>query len=247
MAEPGKLLASGRDGDIYEYGRGLVLRKTRDGRSLEQEARVLEYVAGHGYPVPVVHDVLADGSEIVMERVEGPMMMSVMATRPWTMPRYASMLADLHDKLHEISAPSWLPQLPDGGDRLVHLDLHPLNVMLAERGPVVIDWTNASRGEGLTDAALTYVLLICPQMPAPRAVRLFAQPPRRYLAWAFARRYRGPAFTTRLSEAADLKALDSNMTPDEVSACRALAERARKRLGDRHDRSPIRRPRRGGQ
>jgi hypothetical protein len=28
--EPGALIASGRDGDIFEYGDGLVLRKTRD-------------------------------------------------------------------------------------------------------------------------------------------------------------------------------------------------------------------------
>ena len=131
----------------------------------------MSFVAEHGYRVPAVEDVRAGGTELVMERIDGPMMMDVMVRQPWTMARYASMLADLHDALHEIPAPGWLAQLPDGGDRLVHLDLHPMNVMLSPRGPVVIDWTNAARGDALTDSAFTYVLLTCPQMPAPRWCR----------------------------------------------------------------------------
>ena len=43
------------------------------------------------------------------------------------------MLADLHDRLHVIPAPDWLPGVDDG-DRLVHLDLHPMNVMLTPVG-----------------------------------------------------------------------------------------------------------------
>ena len=227
--EVGPLLASGRDGDIFEYGPGLVLRRTRDGRSLENEARVMSFAAECGYPVPAVEDVLADGTEIVMERIDGPMMMDVMVKQPWTMARSASMLADLHDSLHEILAPGWLTQLPDGGDRFVHLDLHPMNVMLSARGPVVIDWTNASRGEALTDTSLTYVLLTCPQIPAPRVVRALAQPARAFLARMFARRYRGPAFNAHLVVAAEMKALDRNMLPTEVAACQRLAIRARRK------------------
>ena len=80
----------------------------------------------------------------MMERLDGPMLMQTMSTRPHTMLRSMRLLADLHDQLHEIAAPEWLPQLDDGGDRLVHLDLHPMNVMMTSRGPVVIDWTNAA-------------------------------------------------------------------------------------------------------
>lgn len=226
--EVGPLLASGRDGEIFEYGPGLVLRKTRDGRSLENEARVMEFLTTHGYPVPAVEEVRAGGTEIVMERIGGPMMMDVMARQPWTMPRYASMLADLHDALHELRAPDWLPQLADDGDCLVHLDLHPMNVMLSERGPVVIDWTNASRGEALTDTALTYVLLTCPQMPAPALVQALVRPARVFLARLFARRYRGSAFDAHLAVAAEMKSLDPNMVPAEVAACQRLAARARR-------------------
>ncbi len=229
--EAGRLLASGRDGDIFECGPGFVLRKTRDGRSIEHEARVMDYAADHGYPVPGIEEVRAGGSEIVMERVDGPMMMDVMAKRPWTLPRYASMLADLHDQLHEIPAPDWVTKLPDDGDRLVHLDLHPMNVMLSEHGPVVIDWSNAAGGEALSDATATYVLLTCPKMPAPLLVQLLAQLARVRRAETFARRYKGPAFDTRLAVMAEMKALDPNMDPSEVAACHRLADRARRRAG----------------
>jgi aminoglycoside phosphotransferase (APT) family kinase protein len=228
--EVGPLIAQGLDCDIFEYGPGLVLRKCRDtDRSLELEARALEYAAGQGYPVPAVHELRAGGTEIVMERLDGPMMMDRMATRPWTMPSYASLLADLHDQLHEIPAPDWLPQMPDGGERLVHLDLHPMNVMLTSKGPVVIDWTNAARGEPLTDLAMTYVLLTCPEIPGHPFLTRVAQPSRRYLARRFARRYLGPAFTARVAEAAELKTHDPHMTPASVTACRRLAARMRAR------------------
>ncbi|MDQ1466015.1 MAG: hypothetical protein QOH10_430 [Actinomycetota bacterium] len=227
--EPGALIASGRDGDVFEFGPGLVLRKTRDGRSIEHEARTMRYAAEHGYPVPAIHDVRANGSEIVMQRIDGPLMMGPMAKRPWTMPRYASLLADLHDQLHEIPAPEWLDQMSDGGDRLVHLDLHPLNVILSPDGPVVIDWSNAARGEGLSDVGFTYALLTCPRMPGPRVVGLAMQPVRAGIARWFVRRYRGRDLDAHIAVAADLKALDRNMAPDEVANLHRLARRMRNR------------------
>ncbi len=150
-------------------------------------------------------------------------MMGPMAKRPWTIPRYASLLADLHDQLHEIPAPDWLSESPDGGDRLVHLDLHPLNVLLSVRGPVVIDWANAARGNGLSDVAFTYVLLTCPQMPGPRALQIAARPARDGMARLFVRRYRGNSLAERIAFAADLKALDRNMTHDEIVNLHRLA------------------------
>jgi tRNA A-37 threonylcarbamoyl transferase component Bud32 len=85
--EPGPLLASGRDGDIFEFGPGLVLRRAKNGRVIEGEARTITYAREHGYPVPEIHDVRAGGTEIVMERIEGPMMMDVMLKQPWLMRR----------------------------------------------------------------------------------------------------------------------------------------------------------------
>jgi aminoglycoside phosphotransferase (APT) family kinase protein len=228
--EPGRLIASGRDADIFEFGPDLVLRRTHGGRSLERESGVMAYAAEHGFPVPTIHELRANDTELVMERVPGPLMVDAILKRPWRITDAARTLADLHDQLHEISAPDELPQLPDGGDALVHLDLHPLNVIVHPvRGPVVIDWANASRGEGLSDVALTYVLLTCPRVPGSIVVRAAAAPLRSVLANAFIRRYRGPALDARIAIAAELKALDSNMAPDEVVTMNKLAARMRAR------------------
>jgi len=48
--------------------------------------------------------------------------------------------------------------LRDEGDAILHLDRHPANVMLAARGPEVIDWANAARAT-LHWMALTAVVL----------------------------------------------------------------------------------------
>jgi aminoglycoside phosphotransferase (APT) family kinase protein len=224
------MIARGRDGAVYEEGPGRVVRRTFDGRSIAAEARVMRYAAEHGYPVPAIHDVRADGTEVVMDRVEGPSMMDAMMRRPWSIGRLARLLADLHDRLHEIPAPEWLAPL-DGGDRLLHLDLHPMNVLMAAGGPVVIDWTNAAAGDPLADVANTVVLSVCPEIPLPRPVQLLAEPGRAWIARSFAARYRGPALDRQLVAMAELKTLDRNMSEREVERLRRFADRVRRRSG----------------
>ncbi|MDQ1476953.1 MAG: hypothetical protein QOE62_2182 [Actinomycetota bacterium] len=232
-----KILASGRDGDIFEYAPGLVLRKARNGRSIAHEARTMRYVAEQGYPVPRIEEVRADGTEIVMERIDGPIMMDAMVRPPWKLPAYLGLLADLHDRLHEIEAPDWLPRLPDDspsasgtstpGRRLLHLDLHPLNVIMSPNGPVVVDWPNARAGDPMADVALTFALISCGHIPLPRpaaiAMDALRQP---VLRRAFAGRNVGPAFYRRVAEMAELKCFDTNMAPDEIRALRKLARGA---------------------
>ncbi len=169
VMDPGPLLASGRDSDIFEYGPRLVLRRSREGRSMVQEARIMEYVGGRGFPVPAVEEISEDGFNMVIERIEGPDMVAMMGTRPWTIPRLGRTLADLHRELHELTAPDWLVDAPVGrGDRLLHLDLHPLNVMMGPRGPVVIDWARACRGDPAVDVALAWILMAAGEVPTSR-------------------------------------------------------------------------------
>lgn len=223
-----KLLASGRDGDIFEYAPGLVLRKTRDGRSIAHEARTMRYVADHGYPVPRVEEVRADGTEIVMERIDGPIMADAMVRPPWKLGDHLRILADLHDQLHEIPGPDWLAAMPGGGDRLLHLDLHPLNVIMSPRGPIVIDWPNARLGDPMADVALTYALIRCGRIPLPRPVAAALDALRApVLRRTFAKRYVGPAFYRQVAEMAELKCFDKNMAPDELRRLRGLAEESR--------------------
>src|SRR6185295_9297725 len=64
----------------------------------------------------------------------------------------AVILAELLRRLHEVPARS-------GAGTIVHLDLHPENVILTERGPMVIDWRNAGDGPADLDTALTALIL----------------------------------------------------------------------------------------
>lgn len=50
----GRLLASGREADVYEIDAGRVLRRYRLDRDVHREASVMRAVAGLGYPMAAV-------------------------------------------------------------------------------------------------------------------------------------------------------------------------------------------------
>jgi aminoglycoside phosphotransferase (APT) family kinase protein len=220
---PGALLASGRDSDIFEYGDGLVLRRSRAGRSMATEARTMEYARQHGYPVPAIDELSDDGTNLVMERLDGSSMVAVLDKQPWTLKRHGTVLADLHERLHQIRAPDWLPAAPCGaGDRLIHLDLHPLNVMLTSKGPVVIDWPNAARGDGYTDIALTWVLVVAGAVPAGRIKTAMMGWGRSLLARSLLKPFDLTAVKAQLDDVVRWKVTDRHMGEAEQAAMWAL-------------------------
>lgn len=145
------LLASGRDSDVYDHAEGLVLRRYRDGRSAQGEAATIRGLAALGYPVPAVHG--GTGPDIVMERVEGPTLAEAMLGG-LTPEKVGTTLAGLHDRLHGLPWPA-----AAAGESLLHLDLHPLNVIMRDDTPVVIDWSNARPGHAGLDVAVTALIL----------------------------------------------------------------------------------------
>jgi tRNA A-37 threonylcarbamoyl transferase component Bud32 len=190
---------------------------------MEGEARMMEYARSHGYPVPAVHEVSDDGVDLVMERIDGTSMVEVMGRRPWTLRQQGSLLADLHEQLHEIPAPGWARAAACGsGDRLVHLDLHPLNVMLSHKGPVVIDWPNAARGDGDTDVALTWVLITAGAIPAGRVRAALMGWGRSHFVKAFLERFDGAVLARRLAEVVQWKLTDAHMSEAECATMRAM-------------------------
>ena len=221
----GPLLASGRDADVFAYGPDLVVRRSRIGRSMEREARVMSYLAGHGYPAPRVEAVRADGSELVMERIDGPTMLQELSRRPWTLHDNAARLATLHQRLHEIPAPDWLHPFPDGGDGIVHLDLHPLNVILSPRGPVLIDWTNAARGAGPLDVALTWLLMTAAVLTHGRVRAIVDRVLRTMFVRSFLAHFDLAPVRTVLPAVAAWKSRDRNIQPGEVAAMQRLVTR----------------------
>jgi aminoglycoside phosphotransferase (APT) family kinase protein len=102
-----------------------------------------------------------------MRRLHGPTMLDELGRRPWQIGRHAATLASLHQRLHAIEAPDWLPAPVGFGSELLHLDLHPDNVILTEQGPSVIDWPNVARGPGAGDVAYTWIILATAAPPRP--------------------------------------------------------------------------------
>jgi aminoglycoside phosphotransferase (APT) family kinase protein len=137
---------------VYELGDVKVLRRYRDGGPVKREAEVMAYLTGLGYPVPTVLGV--NGPDLVMERVTGPTMAETMASGALTPDAAQRILADLHARLHALR-----PRVgAEPGDRVLHLDLHPENVLMSPRGPVVIDWANTIEGPAEYDVAVTALI-----------------------------------------------------------------------------------------
>jgi Ser/Thr protein kinase RdoA (MazF antagonist) len=217
----GPKLAQGRDSEIFEHGPDKVLRVARDGRSLVAEAGIMRHVRSHGYPCPDVYDA-GDGF-LVMDRLEGPTMMDVVGKPPFPLRRSGHLLADLHEQLHRISAPPGIRVAPLPGDRVVHRDLHPLNVMMTPDGPMVIDWANASAGDPAFDIADTWVLFACGTPPMSGIDRFVVPIGRRILLRSFLSRVDAVAARRAIPAAVDHRLTDRNMSPGEHLRMRRLA------------------------
>ena len=141
---------------MYAAGDGRVLRRFRTHEVGPAELLAMRLASAHGYPVPRVY--AARGRDLVMQRIDAPTMLEVLERDLTEIDRHARLLAALHERLHVIEAPTELRAIGPG-TTLLHLDLHPANVLLAADGPYVIDWTNAARGHWADDVAQTVAIL----------------------------------------------------------------------------------------
>jgi len=147
---------------------------------------------------------------------------------PWLIKRQASVLAGLHCRLHEIPPPEFLDPAPVGdGDSIVHLDLHPLNVILGPKGPVVIDWTNAARGDPATNVGLVWVLVCAGEIPANRVAARLHRWGRSQFTDSFLRSFDREQVARQLRDVVAWKARDSHMSEMEIEAMWGVVERTR--------------------
>ncbi len=175
----------------------------------------MDYVRGYGYPVPAVDEISDDATSLVMERIEGPTMLGPLKRSPWSIRRYGVVLADLHIRLHEIPAPDFLPASPVAkGDRVLHLDLHPLNVLIGPKGPVVIDWSNAASGDPASDVCLAWALMAAGQIPGGVIGKFFGLF-RSLLVDSFLSRFELDEIKPMLRATVAWKVKDANISPDE--------------------------------
>lgn len=129
-------------------------------------------------------------------------------------------------------------QVLDGladGDRLCHGDFHPANVIVDADGPVIIDWTNVSRGNPDADLARSLVILRLGAVPpgTPVVLRILTLLGRSLLGSSYLRSYR----KARSIDAATLQRWEFVRAaerlvegiPEEREGLLRFIERARKR------------------
>jgi aminoglycoside phosphotransferase (APT) family kinase protein len=158
----GELLGSGRTADVYALADdGWVLRRYRPGSGLADaatiaaEAALMAHLAAYGFPVPEVRPTGAAG-ELLVRRLAGPTLLDALLAGRVDAEEGAAVLAALLRRLHAV------PPRPGAapGTRLLHLDLHPGNVLLDAAGtPYLIDWSTAQDGPPALDWALTALIL----------------------------------------------------------------------------------------
>jgi len=188
------------------------------------EAKVMEYLVSAGYPVPAIDSLSEDGTELVMQRIDGPTMVEMIGRAPWKIRRFADALADLHQRLHAIPAPDFLPPAPIGDGRsIVHMDLHPLNVIMGPDGPVVIDWPRASRGDPATDVGVAWMLMAAGEIPGSPIKAKLLGTGRSMFVNRFLSHFDRATLSRHLTVVVEWKALDPNIAPAEVATMRRLA------------------------
>ena len=153
------------------------------------EARQTNAVRAIGAPAPRVLDLVdIDGrSAIVFERIDGPSLWQQMLDSPADIDRLAGDFAAIQRSLLGLGIPQGLPDLVDRlirkianapgltdaeraearllvsrlprGAALLHGDLHPGNILMGAKGPVVIDWFDATIGHPMADINRSSILM----------------------------------------------------------------------------------------
>jgi aminoglycoside phosphotransferase (APT) family kinase protein len=186
--------------------------------ALERERAALEAAAEAGAPVPRTKGGVVDlegRPGLAIERLGAPDMLAMLERKPWRVVAVARTAAAVHRGIHAIVAPRRLPEakavlddllrsplvppplrdealraldeLPDG-DRLLHGDFHPGNLLPRDSEHVAIDWSAATRGPPDADVARALVLVLHSALPPGTSVPLVSIG-RRVLAAAYLRAY----------------------------------------------------------
>jgi len=217
-----RLIARGGQAEIYDFEDGKVLRvakRPQDFDRIRYEYDVYASLSESGLTVPRTYELIeVDGAPaIIMDKLTGTSMMTLIAKNPFTVRAKARELARLHLALRTVTPATVLTptkaksefcikhseilsdqtkecvlkvlaDLPEGYS-LCHGDFHPGNIICSANKNYLIDWVGATRGDFCADVAHTYVLLrVVPRVPHMNKAVHFMQ---RQVARAMAKSYLG--------------------------------------------------------
>ncbi len=218
-------IAEGQEAEIFEWEGGTVLRLMRSNygpESVELQARALNAAHSAGVAVPIPGDTtIVDGRHgLVMERIDGPDLLTLLGTKPWHIWSAGTTTGRMQAEMHDVAAPEGLPNLKASlrqsietsdrvppetakfaldvladlpeGDRLCHGDFHPGNIIKARDRDVVIDWSNVVVGDPAADYTRSLLLIRLGEPPpgASFVIRILANVGRGALGAAIRSGYR---------------------------------------------------------
>jgi aminoglycoside phosphotransferase (APT) family kinase protein len=225
------------------------------------EAAAMKAAGDRGVRVPAVHGLrTVEGRPgLIMERIDGPDLLTLVGRRPWLLLSIGRISGEVHAQLHDAKASTRMPALrealrqrigssdrvpehlaefalevleglPDG-DSLCHGDFHIGNILMAGKTPVVIDWTNATRGHPAADVGRSLIMFRMGEPPpgSPALVRYLRLLGSKIVTWAYLRAYRRArpldmALVERWVVVHAAARLASEHIPEEEQALRRLLE-----------------------
>jgi len=145
-------------------------------------------LSGAPVPEPLGIEQIDGRAASVWERVNGESLWQHTVDTPARSAEFGALLAEVHEALFALVAPVTLPSQRDrmvtkirlaatidptlaealdllppaaqGAACLCHGDLHPSNVILSPRGPMIVDWFDASVGDPVADIARSTLVLL---------------------------------------------------------------------------------------
>ncbi len=167
----------------------------------QREAAVMRSLSDAGLPVPKVHAKGVSGGRpaLLLSWCPGLPLLADVRARPWRIWSLGLALGRMHARIHALPVPAaiaevvpaWNPRREDlsadllarldsqASSSVLHLDYHPLNVMVDGRHVTgVLDWANVAVGDRRADLARTVTLLRLPPLPpgTPAVVQLVMRP-----------------------------------------------------------------------
>src|SRR4030065_1914707 len=109
---------------MFAWEDGLILRLLREPGSEQRnqwQAAAIETARARGVRVPAVVGAatVMGRPGLIMERIEGPDLLTLIGRRPWTAFRVGRICGEVHAQVHEVQAPRVIPSAKEALQRRI--------------------------------------------------------------------------------------------------------------------------------